>query len=318
MKQRVVIMNTDANWFAEQLSKACPGFTYTAAESPEEAVQQSPEAEILIGLAPALPEPMLQSMRNLKWIHALTTGVDNLLNSPSLGPDVFLSNSSGFHGPQMSELAMLLMLSTLRNYPQVLDNQRAKSWQRWPQPLLWGKTACIIGVGSIAEAMASRLVAFEMRVTGVSDGRSEVENFSRIYPRNQINQAVADAEFVIVLVPYSPQTHHMIDGPVIEAMRPDGILINLSRGGCVDEEAVEKSARSGSIRAAALDVFATEPLPESSPLWDTPRVTITPHIGGISDNYREQVLPVIINNLNAWQAGGGSALPDRVQREPAA
>lgn len=315
MKERVLFMNTDAHWFADQLAAACPSFSYFAAESLEQAMEIAPEAEILIGLAPALSEPLIQSMKNLKWIHALTTGVDNLVGSKSIGMEVFLSNSRGIHGPQMSELAILLMLSTLRNYPRILDNQRTKRWERWPQPLLQGRTACIVGIGSIAEALASRLLALKMTVTGVSDGRSDVPGFTRIYKRADLITAASGADFVVVLAPYTPQTHHIVGEAVIAAMRPDAILINLSRGGCVDEDAVRRYLAAGAIRAAAFDVFEEEPLTSNSALWDAPGVTITPHIGGVSDNYREQVLPVVINNLNAWAKGGGSALPDRVERE---
>lgn len=315
MKERVLILNGDARWFAEQLAGACPDFSFAAAETVEQAMEIASEAEILIGLAPALGEPLIQSMKNLKWIHALTTGVDNLVSSKSIGPDVLLSNSRGFHGPQMSELAILLMLSALRDYPRMLDNQRARRWERWPQPLLQGRTACIVGVGSIAEALAARLLALRMTITGVSDGRSEAPGFARIYRRADLAAAVGGADFVVVLTPYTSETHHIVGDAVIAAMRRDAILINLSRGGCVDEDAVTRHLAAGSIRAAALDVFEQEPLDSNSALWDSPGLTITPHIGGVSSNYREQVLPVVIRNLNAWAKGGGSALPDRVERE---
>ena len=314
MRENVLILNIDADWFVDQLGAACPAFSFSAAQSPEQALEIAPEADILIGLAPALSEPLLQSMTKLKWIHALTTGVDNLVTSSSLGPDVFLSNSSGFHGPQMSELAVLLMLSTLRDYPRMLENQKARQWERWPQPLLYGKTACIVGLGSIAEALVERLRAFDMTVTGVSDGRTEVPGVARVYRRSELAAAACDTDFLIVLVPYSRETHHLVNDAVIVAMRPDAILINLSRGGCLDEQALARHVQAGTIRAAALDVFEQEPLPKDSALWGMPGITLTPHIGGMSDIYREQVLPSVINNLNAWAKGGGTALPDRIER----
>ncbi len=315
MREHVLIMNGDAEWFVSQLLVECPEYSYLAAVDPDQAIDVGSHAEILVGLAPALTEDLIGSMANLKWIHALTTGVDNLLSSPSVGQDVYLSNSSGFHGPQMSELAVLLMLSTLRDYPRILDNQKAAKWERWPQPLLEGRSACIVGVGSIAEALCSRLLAFGMTVTGVSDGRTEVPGFSRVYKRSEFTSAAADTDFLIILVPYSPATHHLVNDEVIAAMRPDAILINLSRGGCLDEQALEKHMTAGTIRAAALDVFEQEPLPSDSPLWHTPGVTITPHIGGVSDIYRKQVLPSVIRNLKAWNNGGGADLPDLIARE---
>lgn len=315
MSEHVLIMNSDADWFVSQLSKECPNYSYSAAQTPEHAMELAPDAEILIGLAPALTEPLIRSMEKLKWIHALTTGVDNLARSPNLPSNVFLSNSRGFHGPQMSELAILLMLSTLRDFPKILDNQKAKLWERWPQPLLFGRTACIVGLGSIAEALVERLLAFDMIVTGVSDGRSDVRGITRIYPRSELATAAGDTDFLIVLVPYMASTHHMVNDAVIAQMRPNSILINLSRGGCLDEEALEKHVNAGTIRAAALDVFEQEPLPPDSSLWDTPGITLTPHIGGVSDIYRKQVLPSVIKNLQAWTANGGLTLPDLVKRE---
>ena len=315
MKEHVLIMNSDAEWFADQLSVACPGFRYSTASGVEGALAHAPAADILIGLAPAISEPLIETASSLKWVHALTTGVDNLLNSPALSPNVALSNSSGFHGPQMSELAVLLMLSILRDFPRMLDNQKARRWERWPQPLLQGKSVCVIGVGSIAETLAACLNAFGMTVTGVSDGRSDAPGFAALHRRSAIGEAVGSVDFVIVLTPYTAQTHHIVGDAVLSAMDEGAILINLSRGGCVDEEAVVSHLRRGSIRAAALDVFGTEPLPPESPLWETLGVTITPHIGGVSDNYREQVLPVVIENLNAWASGGAAALPNRIERE---
>lgn len=315
MSEHVLIMNSDADWFVSQLLVECPNFRYSAADTPEQAMELAPDADILIGLAPALSDPLLNSMQNLKWVHALTTGVDNLARSPKLALDIFLSNSRGFHGPQMSELAVLLMLSTLRDYPRILENQKAKQWERWPQPLLFGKSACIVGLGSIAEALIDRLLAFDMTLTGVSDGRSNVHGITRIYPRSELPTAAGDTDFLIILVPYMSSTHHLIDDEVISQMRPDSILINLSRGGCLDEDALEKHLKARTIRAAALDVFEHEPLPSDSSLWDTPGITLTPHIGGVSDIYREQVLPSVIKNLKAWAKGGGPALPDLVKRE---
>lgn len=315
MNEKVLIVNREAEKFAQVLSAECPLFEFQTANSAEGAMEFAASAEILIGLAPDLKDDLLGAMPNLKWIHALTTGLDNLLASQAIGKDVVISNSSGFHGPQMSELAVLLMLSTLRNFPKILDNQKAKNWERWPQPLLQNKTACIVGLGAIAEAMAPLLNAFGMVLTGVSDGRQSVPGFSKIYKRSQLQSAAAQADFIIVLVPYSASTHHIVDETVLSAMPQRGILINLSRGGCVDEVALQKHLQAGKIQAAALDVFAREPLPEDSDIWETPGLTITPHLGGFSDTYREQVLPIVVENLNAWTKGGSDNLSNLISRE---
>lgn len=314
MNEHVLLFNKDANWFAEKLSDQFPDFTFATAENHEETLREAEKTDILIGLAPALHDDLIAAMPKLKWIHALTTGVDNLLESSIIPKNVALSNSNGFHGPQMSELAFLLMLSAARDYPRMVANQKAHNWERWPQSLLLGKTACILGLGAISEALISRCSAFGMNVTGVSDGRKHMPGVAKIYPRNELVQAASEADFLIVLVPYSASTHHIIDNTVLAAMEPKAILINLARGGCVDEVALKVHLDAGTIKAAGIDVFETEPLPLSSPLWETKGALITPHIGGMSDIYHEQALPVIVEHLNAWKSGGAAALPGLVLR----
>lgn len=315
MVEQVLIYNRDAHWFADQLEKDVEGFHYLAAVTEAEALEHSASASILIALAPQISDELLNAMPQLRWVHALTSGVDNLMQSDALREDVVLSNSGGFHGPQMAELTILLMLSAIRDYPRMLSNQKTNRWERWPQPLLSEKTVCIVGLGAIAEALATRCLAFDMRVTGVSDGRSSVDGFEKVYPRSALGEAAANCDFLVVLVPYSESTHHIVNDKVFQAMNEHAILINVSRGGCVDEVALKDHLDKGSIRAAGIDVFETEPLPEDSPLWATERALITPHIGGMSDNYPQQVLPIVIEHLKAWQAGSAAALPARINRE---
>lgn len=314
MSQQILILNSESAWISRQLMSDFPQYNYKAFTHLNDAIERGSECEVLIALAPHINDALLQSMPNLKWIHALTTGVDNLVASKALGSNVFLSNSYGFHGPQMSELAILLMLSSLRDFPQILDNQKQHKWERWPQALMHSKTACIVGVGAIAEDLAKRLVAFGMNVIGVSDGRNQVDGFDKIYPKYELNTAASVSDFIVVLVPYSAKTHHIINDDVLNAMPSNSILINLSRGGCVDEVALVNHLKKNSIRSAALDVFAQEPLSEDSALWDIQNLIITPHIGGMSDNYHRQVLPQIVKNLKAWTEGGGIQLPGIVNR----
>lgn len=305
----VLIFDSQATYYAAELARAVPSARYDAALTLDEAIAKAPEAEVLIGLAPALKPPLLEAATGLKWIQALTTGVDNLMHLQG----VALTNCHGIHGPQMSELAVLLTLASLRKFPSMIEAQKAASWDRNAQPLMRGKTACIIGLGAIAEHLARVLAAFEMRVTGVS-GRAEAPGFDRIFPRAELTNAVAEADVVIVLVPYTPETHHIVNAEVIAAMKPTAHLVNIARGGCVDEQALRAALVEGRIAGAALDVFATEPLPADSPLWSTPNLIVTPHVGGFSDAYHEQALPILIENMAAYASGGVDALKGRVDQ----
>lgn len=309
----IVIFDSEAPYYARELSARFPGLTITGTHDLDVALAAAPAARVIVGLAPYLPEALLAAAPRLEWIQALTTGVDNLLANPGLS-GVALTNCSGIHGPQMSELAILLMIASLRRFPAMLENQRAGRWERWKQPILQGRTVCIVGLGAIADRLSSVCAAFGMQVTGVSDGRTEVPGFARVYRRAELSQAAQEADFLVVLVPYSAQTHHIVDAQVFAAMRPDAWLINIARGGCVDEEALLDALRAGRIAGAGLDVFANSPLPPDSPFWSMPNVIVTPHIGGFSATYHEQALPVVASNIADWLRGGVAALSGRLDR----
>lgn len=314
MSKSVLILNHTAHWLCSQLSQAVPAFSYLPAETIDEAMEYANGAEILMSLAPQISEGLVTAMPHLEWVHTLTTGYDNLLTMPALKPEVAVSHSHGMHGPQMAELAILSMMSVTRRYADMIRNQDRALWQRWKQPLLLDKTICIVGLGSIAEALAERCHPFGMHITGVSNGRAEVAGFEKIYRRTELREAAVGADFLVVLVPYTSDTHHLIDGDILAAMKPTSYLINVARGGCVDEQAVVMHVSEGSIAGAALDVFATEPLPADSMLWSTPGVIVTPHIGGFSDTYYQQVLPIIKANLEGYDRAGASGLANRIER----
>lgn len=311
---KVLIRDVEAQWYAENLAKSCPDYTFVPAENNEEALKHASDAEVLIGLAPALSKDLISAASNLKWLQALTTGVDNLLAMPDLGDDVVLTNCAGFHGPQMSELAIYFMLSLPRKIVDMHTNQSRHKWERWKQPLLSGKTVCIVGLGSIAEALAKRCVALEMNVIGVSNGRTTVPGFSKVYRREDLSKAAAQCDFMVVVVPHSEETHHLIDFSILKSMKPESYLINISRGGCVDEEALREALKLGVIAGAGLDVFETEPLPAESALWDTKNVIITPHIGGMSDIYKHQAIGRVIKNLNSYARHGSAQLDGMITR----
>lgn len=310
----ILIVDRDANLYRAALLKHWPDVQIHCAPTADAVTKDMETAEVLIGLSPYLGDALLSRLPHLKWIHALTTGVDNLLASPVLAAPnaVAITRSRGIHGPQMSELALLMMLGLLRNLPRMIDQARAGEWERWPQPLLAGKTLCVVGLGAIAEALVTRAAAFGMRSIGISDGRTQVPGFERIFPRNAITEAMRETDVLVVIVPYSAQTHHIINAEVIAALPRGAILINIARGGCVEETAVLAALQSGHLGGAGLDVFAVEPLPANSPFRTLPNVILTPHIGGMSDTYAAQVLPIIETNLRLYFEGGIAALPDKI------
>jgi phosphoglycerate dehydrogenase-like enzyme len=237
-----------------------------------------------------------------------------VLTFPGVGKGVMLTSMRGAHGPQVSELAFLLMLAVSRRFPAMVDNQRRRTWDHWRQPPLYKRTVAIIGVGAIASAFAPRCKAFEMNVIGVDDRVTEAAFVDRIYPPAQLHVALAAADFVVLLVPHVPSTHHLIDAPALAAMQPQAYLINVARGAVVDEPALIAALQNGTIAGAGLDVFASEPLPPESPLWTMENVAITPHVGGNSTTYIQQMNETLVHNLRAYVENRHGDLRNRIER----
>jgi D-2-hydroxyacid dehydrogenase (NADP+) len=303
----VLIVGRDSDVFGEHLTPTFPRLRFRCAHNSAEALTFAPPCEILVIRTDEIFAGLITAMPRLRLIQALTTGVDHIIALSNLPANVVIAASRGFHGPQMSELAFLFMLAFARKFPTVLENQKNKIWDRREQRLLTGKTVVVVGVGRIAEDLAQRCKVFGMTVVGVST-RAAAPHFDAMYPRAQITKAASLADFLILLAPYTKENHHLVDAATIDAMKPDGILINIARGGVLDEEALRRALLEGRIAGAGLDVFQTEPLPPESPLWDTPNVIITSHVGGVSETYAEQVMPLLIDNLRAFVDG----MPERM------
>lgn len=293
----------DADRFAAQARLDFPDIDLFASNDRAHALEHLAHTEVLIGHHFHFDEQMLAGAPKLRWIQSLTSGADAILNLPSLRQDVLVTSTRGIHGPQMSELVFLHMLALTRDFVRILSNQQAARWERWPQPLLAGKTVVIVGVGSISEALAARCRAFGMTVYGVSSSQHTVPGFDRIFSRPQLQQAAALADYLILLVPLSADTANLVDASVLRAMKSTAYLINVARGGVLDEQALLAAVRAQRLAGASLDVFRQTPLPATHPLWHQDRILITPHLGGMSDVYLQQCYSIVRANLQNFLAG---------------
>jgi phosphoglycerate dehydrogenase-like enzyme len=267
---------------------------------------------VLVAIPEMLEQPIIDRFPRLEWLQTITSGVDPLLGLDLRG--IAVSNAAGVHAPQMTELAFLYMLAFARDVRGLLARQAAAQWLRRPQRLLAGAQAVIVGVGRIAEVLAQRCRSFDMRVTGVTGSRREAPGFDRLVGRDRLVEAARTADYLIVIAPYSPRTHHLVSREVIDALPPTAVLINIARGAVVDESALIDALTQQRIAGAGLDVFATEPLPADHILWTLPNVILTPHIGGVSANLVEQVTPLIEENLRRWFASPRRPLVNAVER----
>jgi D-2-hydroxyacid dehydrogenase (NADP+) len=271
------------------------------------------DADVLVTFGPMMAEHVLEKAANLKWIQALGSGVDGITDRPALRSDVVVTNLHGIHGPPVSEGALMAMLALGRGLPRTLRNQQQRKWERFPASLLKGKTAAIFGVGTIAAELAPKCKAFGMRVTGISSTPREVPGFDHLYPRAELEQAAREADYFVLLTPYSAAIRGIVGAKIFAAMKPSAYLVNLARGGVVDEDAMIAALAQGRIAGAALDVFSQEPLPENHPLWAMDNVIITPHQGGFYDEYVNEALPVIEHNLRKFLCGDTTGMINLVK-----
>lgn len=259
-------------------------------------------AEVIIGHHFQFDDALLKRAPKLRWIQSLTTGTDAILKLSLLRADVLVTSTRGMHGPQMSELVLLHMLALGRDFPRMQRNQQQARWERWPQPLLLNKTIVIVGIGAVAETLAPRCKAFGMKVYGVSSSMRLPAGFDGVFSRNDLPHAASLADFLVLIVPHSDATDKLVDAAVIAAMKPSAFLINVARGGVLDEAALLTALREKRLAGAALDVFQQTPLPGNHPLWQEPNVIITPLVGGMSNVYLEQAYPIVRDNLKRFLA----------------
>jgi phosphoglycerate dehydrogenase-like enzyme len=303
MAVKLLVLDMNAEQYRDSLSRKFPDVEIHAVHHAPEADKVISEVDVIVGLGHHLPKEMLAAARSLRWVQALTTGTETLTAPGVLRPEVILTSTRGIHGPQMTELAFLNMIALARDFRRMQRNQAQAIWEQRGQPILEGKTIVIVGLGLLAEHLAERCKMFGMTTVGISDGRTKGPFLDDVLPRKRLVAAAGRADFLVLLVPYSPATHNLINRDVIAAMKPTAFLINLARGGVLDQDALIEHLQAGKIAGAGLDVFPTQPLPKDNPLWTMPNVIITPNIGGRSDRFVEQTLTVLEPNLAAYKEG---------------
>jgi phosphoglycerate dehydrogenase-like enzyme len=303
----------DLELYRREIQSAAPGATVHTASTPIDALRYAAEATVVVGKAHALPAQLVRNAPRLAWIHSLTTGIDAIVAAQPRA-EILITTARGVHGPQMSELAILLMLSLVRDFRRVLHDQGERHWNKRPQSLLYGKTIGIVGVGAIALELALRCKSFGMRVIGVSDGVKAADNFDELRPRSALVEVAGRVDILLLLIPLKDDTRHLVNAQVLSALRPEAFLVNLARGPVVDEIALIEALRARRFAGAALDVFETEPLPADNPLWSLPNVIVTPHIGGLSAIYGQQNVPILVDNVRAWVAGDLAGMRNRIAR----
>lgn len=267
------------------------------------------EADVLesIGTADVLfvstrfPTQYLQQAKNVRWVQVMGAGVEKFAKEAHLKNDTILTRVNRGFGEKISEYVLAYMLAYSQRMLAVLANQHQKLWQPMDCSWLYGERLGVAGVGAIGGAIAAKARSFDMQVVGFDLFCSEHPLVEEMYGSHQLIEFASKPKFVSVSMPLTQQSEGLFDMAVFEAMRPDSVFINTSRGGLVNEEDLVAALRQGLIAGAILDVFAEEPLPAASPLWDMPNVIVTPHHSGPS--VPEEIVEFFLENLNAWLEG---------------
>jgi D-2-hydroxyacid dehydrogenase (NADP+) len=309
----VLISDHEAGEYKKALAPMFPEIVFHAVTGEADIQDHVEKMDVLVTVY-RVSDELLKRAVKLQWIQVMTAGVNYLLERPSLKKEIVVTSCRGIHGPQMSEMAVLLMLALNRDFPRVVRNQEHRQWERWPGKLLFRKKVGIVGMGVIGEAIADKCKCFGMTVLGFDIVERKIPSVDAFYRPDELSEVAGEGGFLILAAPSTPKTRKIVGSKVLSCMKPTAYLINIARGELVDEEALIEALESEKIAGAALDALLVEPLPADHPLWKAGNVIITPHVGGMSDIYSEQTLPIIEENLRRFIRGERRNLINYIER----
>ena len=243
----------------------------------------------------------IERFTNLRYIQLTSAGFDRLPMDYVQSHGIEIRNARGVYSIPMAEFALCGVLQLYKQSRFFTENQKNHRWEKHRGLLeLNGKTVCIVGCGSVGTECAKRFKAFGCKVIGIDLFIRQDENYNAMLPLTALDATLPDADVVVVTLPLTEETKHLMNEARFTKMKQGAILVNIARGAVVDTEALI-AALNGKLSGAVLDVFEEEPLAESSPLWDMENVILTPHNSFVSDRNGERIDRLILENLSELQ-----------------
>ena len=253
---------------------------------------------------PARREQLAARAPHLTWLHAMSAGIDGLLPLDWLPRGVAFTNNSGAHGHKAFQYMLMAYNLLNSRMPAIIANQQRRRWEQLFSPDIAGKTAVIVGMGDLGEGAARAAKALGLHVIGVRRSARRNPHADRIVTFRQLDRVLPQADFVVIAVPLTPQTRHLLDARRLDLLKPAAGIINIARGPVIDTAALVRRLRAGRIAGAVLDVVDPEPLPATSPLWRVPNLVLTPHIScDDGERYIDLSLDLWFANLARFVAG---------------
>jgi glyoxylate/hydroxypyruvate reductase A len=257
-------------------------------------------AEVLMG---SRPGSYLKKMPRLRWVQAMTAGVDPWLASADLSRDVTLCCARGTHRISMPENILGAIFHLTKPYMAIALDQRESRWTRRQSVPLAGKTLGILGLGAIGQELARKAAALEMRVIGTKRTPATLPHVDRVYAQDGTEEVLAASDFVVLLLPSTPETENLVNAKWLSAMKPTAWLLNFARGALIVDDDLIEAVKSKRIAGAVLDVFRQEPLPATHPFWQSEGIMVLPHLGGGHPQRGAAVADLFVDNAKRFLAG---------------
>lgn len=257
--------------------------------------------EALVGWRPA--PGLFMSMPKLRWVQSVTAGMDQWLAAPDLREEIVLTCARGSHRVQMPENILAALFFLTKPFMACALDQRESRWTRRISEPLVGKTLGILGLGAVGQELARKADALELKVIGTKRSPAPIRHVTKVYPPEATDEVLGASDFVLLLLPPTPDTENFMNAKRFRAMRRSAYFLNFARGALIVDEDLIEAVRSKTIAGAVLDVFRKEPLPSDHPFWTTEGILVLPHIGGLHPQRDEAVAEVFIANARRFLAG---------------
>ncbi len=268
------------------------------------------QAEIIFDFDQTHLDDLPELAGSARWLQTTSSGVARFIAEHGYDkrmPDTVFTNAAGIHAQPLAEFCFMIMTLFNKNFLSVLEDQKAKRWERYAGLDLSNRTLVILGLGKVGQEVARLAKQFRMNVIGVKRSTNNADlnelNVDALHGPEDLDNVLPLAEFLVLIAPHTAETEKMMGERQFALMPEASVFINIGRGALVDEPALLKSLEKGHLLGAGLDVFETEPLPEHSPFWHMPNVIVSPHSAGTTNNENTLITDLFCQNLKRYLAG---------------